>query len=540
MYRLKQFISLLLVSCLLFTLSANVFAVGQSSIDNSALLKYEGDCAELTLDYTDGLIGTPEWVDSLIIVEVRPDTASIGGTLPECYDLIDFYASLGVNGIWLSPIYDRGGIGNGYSNCGPHTLDPAITGTDDYEEGWQIVKEFIDYAHSKGIYVFLDVITWGVVKTAPLLNEHPEWFNGEAWGNIAFDWSNTELQKWFTETLVNNILVTGADGYRCDCEPNYAGYEPFRIIREKLAEEGRNIVLISEDTSSRSSVFDFEQDGVFDYSVTDRGGLYQNPLNFYTDGYLNIVDSVKSGEGIGHYARADKRLKQGTSRYYTHCITNHDYQRRYVKGDRIKIGYSAIFAPFIPIWYMGDEFNATNPNGVLYDLSVDFSEAQNEENATFLEDVKKMINIRRTYSEIFEYFPKNHRRSNICEVNTSGFGTLQNYARFMDNKAILIVANNSPDSSVGEINVPFRACNLNYYKTYTVTDLMTGEVIKEGTAEEIATFTAEIEYSHVGAFLVEGNEVRNQTTLEISVFFKNFVEMLAEKFLDFINLFVKL
>ena len=133
MYRLKQIISLLLISCLLFTLSANVFAVGQSSIDNSALLKYEGDSAELKLDYADGLIGTPEWVNSLIIVEVRPDTASIGGTLPECYDLIDFYASLGVNGIWLSPIYDRGGIGNGYSNCGPHTLEPAITGTDNYK-----------------------------------------------------------------------------------------------------------------------------------------------------------------------------------------------------------------------------------------------------------------------------------------------------------------------------------------------------------------------------------------------------------------------
>ncbi len=540
MNRLKKLLSLLLSCVLLTAVPINSVAVGQNGIDNSALLKYEGYSAELRLDYADGLIGTPEWVDSLIIVEVRPDTASIGGTLPECYDLIDFYASLGVNGIWLSPIYDRGSIGNGYSNCGPHTLEPAITGTDNYEEGWQVVKEFIDYAHSKGIYVFLDVITWGVVKTAPLLNEHPDWFNGEAWGNIAFDWSNTELQKWFVENLVNNILVTGADGYRCDCEPIYAGYEPFRIIRERLAEKGRNIILISEDTSSRSSVFDFEQDGVFDYSVTDRGSLYPNPFNFYTDGCLNIVDSVKSGDGIGHYARAGERLKQGTSRYYTHCITNHDYQRRYIKGDRIKIGYSAIFAPFIPIWYMGDEFNATNPNGVLYDLPVDFSEAQNEENAAFLEDVKKMINIRRTYSEIFECFPKNHRRSNICEVKTSGFGTLQNYARYMDNKAVIIVANNNPDSANGEITVPFRACNLNYYKTYTVINLMTGEVIKEGTAEEIGTFTTEIAYSHVGVFLVEGNEVKNNTALEISVFLNNIAEVLSEKFLDIINLFEKI
>ena len=83
----------------------------------------------------------------------------------------------------------------------------------------------------------------------------------------------------------------------------------------------------------------------------------------------------------------------------------------------------------------------------------DEENAQNEENAAFLEDVKKMINIRRTYSEIFEYFPKNHRRSNICEVEATGFGTLQNYARFMDNRAVLIVANNNADSVVGEITV---------------------------------------------------------------------------------------
>lgn len=535
----KKVLSTFLAVCLLFVFAANVIAIEKGGIDNSALLKYEADSAELKLDYSDGLIGTPGWVDSLIIVEVRPDTASIGGTLPECYDLIDFYASLGVNGIWLSPIYDRGGIGNGYSNCGPHTLEPAITGTDNYEDGWRVVKEFIDYAHSKGIYIFLDVITWGVVKTAPLINEHPEWFNGEAWGNIAFDWSNSELREWFTDTLVNNILVTGADGYRCDCEPHYTGYDLFSDVRQRLIEKGRNIVLISEDTSSRSSVFDFEQEGVFDYSSTDRGALYRNPLNFYTDGYLNIVDSVKSGKGIGYFSQQEESLKQGTARYYTHLLTNHDYQRRFVNGDRIKMGYSAIFAPFIPIWYMGDEFDATSPAGVLYDFYVDYSQVANEENAAFLEDVKKMINIRRTYSEIFEYFPENHRRSNICEVEATGFGTLQNYARFMDNKAVLIVANNGSDSA-GEIKVPFNACALNYYKTFTLTNLLTGEIMKEGTAEEIEVFAAEIKPGHVGAFLVEGKEVHSQTLFEFSIFLKNLLEIIPEKWLSFLNLFVGL
>ncbi|MBQ1846820.1 MAG: hypothetical protein II135_02340, partial [Clostridia bacterium] len=194
-------------------------------IDNSALLSYiPSDKVKLTDTYGNGKVMSPEWVDSLIMVELRPVTASIGGYLKDSYDLIDHYAQFGVNCIWLTPIYEYGPGGNGYGNTGPHKVGANLSGTDDVEAGWEEMKKFVDYAHEKGIYVLFDVITWGVMKNTELTKLHPDWFSGEAWGNDAYNWKNDELYEWFISTCVENIMKTGADGFRCDCEPNYTGY----------------------------------------------------------------------------------------------------------------------------------------------------------------------------------------------------------------------------------------------------------------------------------------------------------------------------
>ncbi|MCQ2472399.1 MAG: alpha-amylase family glycosyl hydrolase [Clostridia bacterium] len=529
----KRVIAFLVSFAIIFQFSFFAFA----GTDNSDLLKYQSaESTKIYKSYCDGIIESPDWVDSLIMVEVRPDTASIGGTFAECYDLIDFYAEVGVNGIWLTPVYDKGENGNGYSNLGPHTIDPKLTGKDNYADGWQELKKLVSYAHSKGIYVFLDVITWGVLRGAPLIDEHPDWFNGEAWGNIAFDWSNKELCSWFRDTLINNILTTDADGFRCDCEPHHSGYDMYGEVRKALYGMGKNIIIICEDTCTRSGVYDFEQEGVFDYASIGRGDLYENPVNFFGDGILNIVDCTKNGQAVGYSGWQKNPLKRGTGKYYTNCITNHDYQRRDVCGSRINIGYSAIFAPYIPLWYMGDEFNASNEHGVLYDFYVDYSEIENEENAAFLEDVKQMIKIRRTYSDIFEYFPTNHRNSNICKVKAENFGTLQTYARYAGNKAVIIAANNTDKTCVGTIKIPFINAGINGYKSYKVTDLLTGEIIAEGTKRDVERFSAEIMDDNIGVFLVEGNAPVSTSFINISSFFRG----LPEKFYNiFVNILSK-
>ena len=485
------------------------YSYATDKIDNSSLLSYEGgDKTVLAPSDEDGKLSTPAWLDTAVMVELRIDMASIGGSFKESYDLIDFYAEAGVNVLWLAPVYERGAGGNGYGNIGLHRIEPWLTGTSDQEAGWNELKKFVDYAHSKGLYVLLDIITWGTMYASPLIAEHPDWYNGEAWGNAAYNWRNDEFKEWFISNAVANIEKTGADGYRCDCEPFTAGYAVYAEIRKRLNDKGIYPVIMSEEGGERKNVFDCEQDGVLLYSAMTRGQLYQNPVNFFVDGYLDIVTASTKGDGLGGSSQQSNRRIKGTYRYYTNCITNHDYQARNVNGNRLRIGYAAIYAPYIPLWYMGDEFGVTmDYKAVLYDIAVDYSAVGTKDDQTlFFEDVKQMIAIRRGNPDLFANWPLSHRDTNIAEVKAEGLSVLQNYCRYADGRMVIVLGNNEADNDgICKVEIPFDKLDKTY-DNYKVTDLLTGQVVAIGRADTVNNFSAIVPYEYCGVYMVEGIE----------------------------------
>ena len=51
---------------------------------------------------------TPDWVKSLVLTEVHLETATPEGTFEAAVRVLDHLADLGVNGIWLTPIDEKG------------------------------------------------------------------------------------------------------------------------------------------------------------------------------------------------------------------------------------------------------------------------------------------------------------------------------------------------------------------------------------------------------------------------------------------------
>jgi glycosidase len=293
---------------------------------------------------------TPDWVKSLVLTEVHLETATPEGTFDAAVRVLDHLADLGVNGIWLTPIYEKGPGGNGYGNIGPHTVEPALCPNATPGERWDAVRRFVAAAHERRIRVLFDIVTWGTVTAAPLFREHPEWYRGRAWGNEAFDWTNPAFCEWFISVAVGNLLYTGADGYRCDCEPNYAGYAVWEEVRRRCLEAGRKVLIMAEDGAERRFAFDMEQDGVLWYADRDRGGQYRDPVNFYLE-KLNIVDSVKTSLRLGTLSdravlggSARKADDHGVSGFKTrrHALLRTDRERadhhRRGSGARGKIG----------------------------------------------------------------------------------------------------------------------------------------------------------------------------------------------------------
>lgn len=472
-------------------------------IDNSALIPkiLPDEQVELITAEAGGKAMTPDWVKTLIMQELHIETATPAGTFEAAVEVLDHYAEMGINGIWVTPIYEKGPGGNGYGNTGPHRVEPALTGTDDQEQCWLAVKKFVDEAHKRNIRVLLDIITWGTMKNAPLTQEHPDWYDGTAWGNVAFNWKNEELRQWFVAVATENLLKTGADGYRCDCEPHHTGYSIFKQVRENCAAAGRKVVIMAEDGCLREDCYDMEQDGVLSYIEWDRGAQYKNPRRFYLEEGFNIVDSVKSGEHIGCNTLQWEK-KSGRYRWYTYCVSNHDFEFSIVNGNRLVMGYQAIFAPFIPLWYYGAEFNMQqNERKVIYFVPVTKEECLAvPENREFFEDIKAYIRIRRSYPEIFEFFPEDHRATNIEKIEAEGI-SLQAYARYADGKAVLVVGNPKKETVSTRVQIPYSL--LSSGEQVKITDLMTGQVVAAGAREAYSSFAAEIAGEHIGVYLVQ-------------------------------------
>ena len=452
------------------------------SMDNSALLPaiLPDEQVKMTFAAEREDIKSPDWLQDMVLVEVHLATA--GGNFTAARELIDFYAGMGVNAIWFCPIYDRDGRGNGYGNMGLHTVDPVYAAAspdpdkpgDDrerYRAGWEAVRDLVVYAHSRNVRILLDVISWGVIHGSPLIDLHPDWFRGEAWGGAAFDWKNEAFCDWFVTQAAENLLFTGADGYRCDCEPNYGGYEIWSRVKQKCAEAGRKIVLICEDFSprGREPVFDLEQDGVLDYANMTRGELYINPAAPYLVTH-DITESVLSGDCIGVCPGRTKAEDRGSARYYTHCVTNHDYQHRLVRGNRLVIGYQAVLAPFLPVWFCGDEMGMNEDDCVIYFTPIEWNRLTDSvTDRYFHEDLKKYLRIRRKYRDVIAYACPDHTETNIGSVpmtdQAGNPAALRGYKRISGKHMIYVL----PAMEDGIYTCPLplsHSCHL--------TDLMTG------------------------------------------------------------------
>lgn len=477
-------------------------SVAPAVLSNADLLPAILPDSEVVMEMSaDGLMETPDWLKSLILVEVRVDSASADRTLKGMGSVLDHLAQTGVNGIWLTPING----GSHYTNHGIQTISDRLTGEATREKQFQAVKDFVTEAHNRNIRVFFDVITWGVNKNAPLLKNRPDWFGSfhEPYGGYFWKWDgNDELVEWFASQLVDWFVRTGVDGFRCDCAPNFAGYAPYAIAKDRMRRLGRKVVFISENDSDRRNVFDFDQ-VAFWRNNHPKDGRWIG-ISFLEN---NIVDMVVGGD---EQIAPSSRIRPGSFRYYSYMLTSHDSKGYVVKGSPINIGYQALFSPYLPIWYLGEEWNnpyvTTEPHFVqtkqphwLYSNEIDWTALDKPENRAFFELVKKMIRIRRSHPEIFEHFPDDHRDSNICKVSTGQPGLLQAYARFHSGKAVLVVPNNSDRELQFEVYIPRQAAGLHSTSPCRVTDMLSETVVAEAATE---SFKALIGAGQLGVYLV--------------------------------------
>ena len=227
--------------------------------------------------------------------------------------------TLGVDILWLMPIYPRGAtMHSPYAVMDYKAVNPAYGSVAD-------LKEFVKAAHNLGMKVWLDWVPNHAAVENPWVKEHPEYFTKDAkgrmihphgWGDVfelnyqekgLVDAMNDALHFWINECDV--------DGYRCDyvSSPTIPVAYWQNIIAD-LKSQGKIIEMLSETDISNPYNQRIDSCG-FDY---DYAWDFQSDLVYHFGDDGTQADSLKAI--CEKFMKASQAIKNRRMVY----LTNHD------------------------------------------------------------------------------------------------------------------------------------------------------------------------------------------------------------------------
>lgn len=138
-----------------------------------------------------------------------------GGDFRGVMDALEegWFEALGVNTLWLSPVYDNpegGFLGtdgqhdfSGYHGYWPiDGLRVEDRWGDADGSGEERLHQLVQAAHARGIRVMFDLVLNHVHEQHTYVEEHPEWFgDGCVCGDVGCDWEERALDCWFVSYL---------------------------------------------------------------------------------------------------------------------------------------------------------------------------------------------------------------------------------------------------------------------------------------------------------------------------------------------------
>ncbi|WP_156419091.1 alpha-amylase family glycosyl hydrolase [Fictibacillus sp. FJAT-27399] len=283
----------------------------------------------------------------------------MGGDLQGVKDKIDYIKDLGVNTIWISPIY-KGPYSHGYHPADFMKIDPRFGNN-------KLMKEIIKEAHKKGMKVVYDLVPNHTSNQHPFFQDalkngtnspYYNWYTFTKWPtDYKTFYGVTELPELnndnpATRSYMMNKVVPfwlndlGFDGFRLDYAkgPSYSFWVDFRHTVKKLKP---NAFIYGEVWDSREKINTYS-------------GKLDGALDFPMQGAL--LDVFAKGQSMNELSDAI-RLNQKTynSEYLMGTfLDNHDMPRFLFEsgGDvnKLKQAAAAQFTlPGAPIIYYGTE-----------------------------------------------------------------------------------------------------------------------------------------------------------------------------------------
>ena len=168
----------------------------------------------------------PEWSYSAVLYELNIRQFTPEGTFNAAIERLPFLRSVGIDAIWLMPIYPigiegrKGTLGSYYSIRDYKAVNEEFGKAED-------LRAFISVAHSLGMKVLLDWVANHTARDARWVTERPaDWYERDAKGEplVPWDWTDTaklnyanhDVWRGQIEAMRFWVEEFGVDGFRAD------------------------------------------------------------------------------------------------------------------------------------------------------------------------------------------------------------------------------------------------------------------------------------------------------------------------------------
>ncbi len=244
--------------------------------------------------------GIPATQD-IVMYEVNLRAFSQNGNLEGVRQRLDSIKSLGVNVIWLMPIYpvgvlnSVGQMGSPYSVKNYQEVGAEYGTLDD-------LRKLVADAHDKNMAVVLDWVANHTAWDNPWISNTP-WYSQDGNGNIIIppgtnwqdvadlNFNNAEMRLAMIKALKYWVLTANVDGFRCDA----ADFVPFDFWKQAIdslkSVPNRQLILLAE--GSRKDHFDagFQMNYAWDYyaKLKDVYGNNYSAAGLFTANTLELA-----------------------------------------------------------------------------------------------------------------------------------------------------------------------------------------------------------------------------------------------------------
>lgn len=158
--------------------------------------------------------------ENRVIYQMNVGAFTPEGTIKAAQQGLDRLDTLGIDIVWLMPIYPRGAtMHSPYASMDFRAVNPDYGTVDD-------LKSFVARAHELGMKVWLDWVPNHVAQENPWVASHPEYFTKDAKGQMIHPhgWGDVLELNYQDEGLVNEmnnsmkfwVEECDVDGFRCD------------------------------------------------------------------------------------------------------------------------------------------------------------------------------------------------------------------------------------------------------------------------------------------------------------------------------------